>query len=383
MNIADLGLGNSLTNAISDAFGKNRSDLARSYVASVFWMLICIAILLGGVFTIASHYLDWVKLLNVTSSLAKAEVAPAIAVAISIFLLNLPLTIVGNILAGHQETALANYWAAAGNVASLFALIVAVHFQGGLVWLVIALSGSLWMVSAISALWLFVRHKPWLVPGIFSITRTSLKKLSNIGGMFLVVQVAALLVLQTDNLIIAHYLGAGAVTPYSVTWRLFSCTTMLQMILVQSLWPAYAEAFSRGDGDWIKRTLRMNLRVSFLTTAALVAPLVFFGNFIIEHWAGSAAVPPFAVIECMAVWSLINAVLAPAICLLNGTGHVQGQMVYGILTALTNIILSIILVQRMGIAGVILSTVIAYLVCGVIPVLVETALVCKKLPKTS
>jgi O-antigen/teichoic acid export membrane protein len=197
--------------------------------------------------------------------------------------------------------------------------------------------------------------------------------------MFFVIQVAGLLVLQTDNLVIAHYLGASAVTPYSVTWRLFTCTTLLQSVLVQAIWPAYTEAFARGDSRWIKRTLRMNLLINGLTTGTLVAVLVATGPMIILAWAGPAAVPPFRVVLYMGIWSLISAVLAPLICLLNARGRLKGQMIYGIMLAIANRILSVYLLQRSGIEGVILGTVLAYSIFAVVPLSIECAIVLKEL----
>jgi hypothetical protein len=50
--------------------------------------------------------------------------------------------------------------------------------------------------------------------------------LGHVGGMFFVIQIAMVLIFQTDNLIIAHFAGAAAVTPYSVAYRLFGYTTL-------------------------------------------------------------------------------------------------------------------------------------------------------------
>lgn len=197
--------------------------------------------------------------------------------------------------------------------------------------------------------------------------------------MFFVIQIAVLLIFQTDNLIIAHYLGASQVTPYSVAWRLFSYTTFLQLLIFPSLWPAYAEAFARKDIVWIKRTLGINLTLSISSTVLLVTLLIFFGEQFIEIWAGNEAVPPFSLLIWMGVWSIIFAIMSSTACILNGSGHIKGQMIYGILTAVVNIMLSVNLVGIFGITGVIAATVISYLVCSVIPQLFETVFVLRRL----
>jgi len=197
--------------------------------------------------------------------------------------------------------------------------------------------------------------------------------------MFFVLQIASLLILQTDNLIIAHYLGARQVTPYSVAWRLFSYTALFQTLLFPSLWPAYAEAFARKDVGWVRRTFRTNILSSTTITIILALPLILFGNRIIAVWAGPEAVPPQALLIWMGFWSIISVVMNIVACILNGSGHIRGQTIYGMLTAIVNIVLSIVLALSFGISGVIAATVIAYSVCNVVPATLETLYVIKKL----
>jgi len=381
LTIADLGLGNGLTNALAEAYAKERSDLAQIYVATTFWLLVVVALLFSGLIAACWSWIDWSVLFNVQSDQARAETSPAIALAIGITLLNLPLSVVAKIYGAYQERATANYWLAVGNIVSLFALIAVTRTEGGLVWLVAAFSGALLVVTAISAVWLFGWHKPWLRPNISAVRRNNVRDILGTGGMFFVVQLAALLVFQTDNLIIAHYLGASQVTPYNVAWRLFSYTTLLQIIIFPALWPAYTEAFARKDTAWIFRTFRMNIFFSTLFTMILVLPLIFYGEFFIEIWAGKAAVPSFALLVWMGAWSLICVSMNAVACVLNASGHLQGQMIYGLIAAIINVILSIFLVVPFGITGVIAATVIVYLVCNVIPAGLETAFVLKQIRK--
>ncbi len=372
LTIADLGLGSSLTNAVAKAYGKDEPELARRYVATTFWLLVLIALALGGLAALLWYWVDWVALFNVRSSQAQAETPLAVAVAIVLFLLNFPFSIVAKIYGAYQEGATANYWAAGGSVASLLAIIVVTQTQGGLVWLVLAFSGATLLVNVLSALWLFGWQKPWLRPTLGAVERRYVSKLAGIGGMFFVVQVAALLNFQTDNVIIARLLGAEQVTPYSVTWRLFAYTTLVQTLVFPALWPAYAEAVARGDGPWIKRTLRLNMLFSVGITAVLLLPLLLYGTTIINWWAGSSAVPPQPLLYWMGAWSLLFALMQPSACLLNGCGRVRWQALYALVTAVANIGLSIILVTHWGVTGAIAATVLTYSLCTVVPQLFET-----------
>ena len=371
VTVADLGLSNSLTNAVSEGFAKESHDLAADYVAAGFWSMVAIAVLLTAVFFAIWPHIAWDRVFNVTSAQARAEVGPAVAIAFVIFALNFPFSIVTKVYGAYQQVTIANGWAAAGSVLSLVGLIVVTRLEGGLQLLVVALSGSLLVVNIISAVWLFGWSKPWLLPRLGRVRRFAVRKLTSLGGMFFIVQVAGLLLFQTDNLIIAHYLGAAAVTPYSVTWRLFSYTMIFQTLARPSYWPAYAEAFNRGDYAWVRRTFRMDFRITVVSTLCLAIPLVLVGQWVIGKWAGSAAVPPFSLLPWMGLWCVIFAATCSQSCILASSSRLRGQAMYSITAAIVNIAASVALVQRMGVTGAILGTIAAYVTCILLPQWIE------------
>ncbi len=378
--LTDFGLGNGLTNALSEAFATGRRDLARSYVSTAFFALMGLMLLLGIAIAVAWPWLDWAALFNIHSAQAKAEIGPAIAVSIGLMLLNFPFSLITTkIYLAHQEGLIANVWGMIGGGVGLVAIIVVTHTQGGLVSLVIAFSGSQALVGLASTLWLLLVHKPWLMPGIRSLSAQATRQLVNVGGMFFVVQIAALLIFQTDNLIIAHFAGPDQVTPYSVAYRLFGYTSLLGLLIFPNLWPAYTEAIARRDEAWVRRTFRLNSVGGTALTMVMALPLVVFGIPIIRIWAGQAAVPPFSLMIWMAGWSVTNSLMTAISCLLSASGRIKRQMYYGMSTAVVNIALSVWWVGLFGITGVIAATVIAYALCNNVPAVIDVTFLLRRL----
>ena len=365
--LADFGLSSSLTNAVSEGYASGNREQARSFVASAFWSLGGVAVLLSVVFFAVWRFVPWARVFNVHSTQAQEEIGLAAATAFATFVISFPFSIIPRIYGAYQETAVANGWAAAGSVLSLVALVLATRLRGGLVFLILAVSGAALLTSVISAVWLFRYSKPWLFPTLDRVKWPAIKQLTSLGGMFFVIQIAGVLLFQTDNLIIAHYLGAAAVTPYSVAWRLFTYTAVFQILAMPSYWPAYAEAFARGDREWIRHSFRLNFGFTLVSTFALALPLVLFGRWIIQKWAGSAAVPSNGLLVWMGVWSLISGAMASQACLLASSGRVKRQAIYSVAAAGVNLVLSIILVQKMGVTGAIIGTIGAYLTRVVVP----------------
>ncbi len=372
LGFADFGLGSSLTNALGKAFGEDDHDSARHYIKTAFLSFSIIAALLviAGIL-FATPVAAWM-FPSVGSTIMRQEVVPSLVIALAIFAFSLPLGVVNRLLSAFQESATANLWIMASSLAGLLGILLVIFFRGGLPWLVLGSIGANTLTHAVSVIWLFGWHKRWLLPGSWTINSEIFSELFSSSWKFFVANAAWLVNSQTDNLIIAHYLGPTQVTPYSVAFRLFAYATLIQVLAAPTVWPAYTEAATRKDFDWIRGFFRKNLKSSLLIATATLTILILFGQTIIRFWAGPVAVPPFPAMVWMAAWNLILAYLVVAGCLLQATGHVTGLSIYSSVTAVLNIVLSICLVRFYGITGVIAATVIAYVVFSVIPVTLET-----------
>jgi O-antigen/teichoic acid export membrane protein len=357
--VLDLGIANTLTNLISEAYAREDRDLAGQYATTAFWLIMLVAAGLGLIGLLAWPFLRWDVVFHVDPA-SRGVVSRAVAVAYAVFLFGMPAGLAAKMLGGYQELRAANLFAAAGSVGSLFGVIATVHLHGGLESLVGVSSGAMIVSSGVCLLWLWTRHKPWLAPWPRNLSRSVSRRLMHSGSEFFVIQLAGLLAFNSDNLVIAHYAGPAEVTPYTVTWRLVSYAAALQTIMIPALWPAYAEAFVRGDLDWVRKTFR---RVMILTMGvALACCIVFFfwGKALIKLWAGTDAMPTQALLGWMCVWFLISTFMNNVSCVLVAASETRVQAWSSIAGAVVNLGLSIWLAQRMGPAGVILGTIISY-----------------------
>lgn len=377
--LADLGIGNGLLNAVAGARGGKHSDEARRHVATAFWILGALAAGMLLVTAAMSYLVDWSAVFHLRTPQARTEIAPALAVAGALFALSFPLSLLDRIYVALQEGALANGWATTASLASLLALVVVVETGGGLVALVAGFSGARLLVQAINAGWLFLRHRPDLAPRAAAIDRRSATALMRTGGLFFAVQAAALVLYETDNLIIARVLDARSVTPYSVAWRLFLVPAAPAIMVFPYLWAAYADAGARRDAPWIHASFRTSLAIGTISAAALCAPLLYWGRGIILRFAGPDALPPPGLLAWMAAWAVVQSFLNGLSCLLNSQNRIKGQAIYGAITAIVNVALSVRWARSDGITGVIAATVVACLACAVVPASIETWLTLRSL----
>jgi O-antigen/teichoic acid export membrane protein len=379
--LSDFGLGLGFNTAIATAVGQDRLDVVRQHISTALALLAGIAAMVGLVGLFVWPWINWSSLFGARTPLAQAELGPALAAAIIIWLVQFPLSVIGRVYNAYQEGRLANYWGAISNILSLLVLVIVTQTGGGLVWLVVAMSGTGLLVNIASALWLFLHHKPFLAPHPKDISKTSFRMLGKVGGTFFLIQILSLLVFQTNNFIVGYYLGADQVPTYNLTYSLFNYCLIIQNMVFSYMWVAYSESIARKDIAWVKRTFHITLIAGTLLTMIFSVGLAFIAQPFIGWWAGASVIPPTTLVLWMAAWGVINGFTSPIACLLAAAAHLRNQTIYSALACAMNITLTLILVHRWGLTGVIAGTVISYAIFICIPILVDVEYLIRKLER--
>lgn len=358
MSIADLGIGNGLLNAISEADGKDDWHLAREYVSSGFFMLVLIAVTMALIGTCAFPFIPWLRVFNVTSIAIASEGSKAFVVLFAWFIINIPLGVVTRIQTGLQRGYTPQILSAAGGGVSLAAMLFAIHVKASLPLLVFASTVGAVFAILLNGVLLFKAH-PWLFP-MFRLARLrSASKILKLGLLFFVMQTAMAVGYTSDNIVIGQILGARAVAAYAVPQKLFGYATIALMFSLGPLWPAYGEAIARRDYAWAKRTLRRSIFLTFFITIALNTVLVIACPVILRHWTGQSIRPQFSLLLLLGTWGVITGLSTAVAMFLNAAGILRFQASLSVLMATMNIAISIFLTRRIGISGVVAGSIIA------------------------
>jgi O-antigen/teichoic acid export membrane protein len=366
INLLDLGIANSLTNLVARAYAQGSQKAAARAFSNALALTCAAAVAAGCIFVFIWQRVKWVELFNASPALWQ-EVRWTVLVAAFLMLAGLPLNLTGKVLAGYQELHIYNQSVAAGAVCNLAGLGLGIAERASMPVLFLFSFGGTSAVSCGLLLWLVLRHKPWMLPRRALLHRPTSSALLNSGWSFFLIQVAAVVVFSSDNIIVSHYLGAAQVTPYSVTWRLVGFAAVLQSLLFTALWPAYTEAHARGDVGWIRRTYRKTMQTTLALNFGCALVLVCVGRPLIRHWAGAAAVPSRPLLLAMACWSVVGGLTMVQSCLLAALNRTRAQALLSVIACCVNLTISILLVTRIGSLGVILGTLVSYLTVLVIP----------------
>src|SRR6516162_8426373 len=84
--LTDFGLtGNALVNVLSEAIGNDDRKSARHHVASAFWALVTIALVMGTVFMAAFHSIPWRAVFRVSDATSTHELEATCALVLTLF----------------------------------------------------------------------------------------------------------------------------------------------------------------------------------------------------------------------------------------------------------------------------------------------------------
>ena len=369
--VLDLGVANSLTNFISEAYARDDKEYAGRYTTTALAVMALIAVGLGLMGVLVWPHLDWFSIFHLSSRAEEATVSRAVAVALSIFLIDLPCRLATKVLGGYQELRTASLFTAIGGVGNLIAIATLSHLHAGLPGMVAGSCGALVGADSLCLIWLMVFHKPWLRPRASYLSRSAARRMMKLGVEFFLIQIAGLVVFNSDNLVITHYLGPAEVSRYSVAWRMVGYAAIVQTLLAPALWPAFSEAFDRGDLDWVRATFRRILAITMSLAFAFALIFAAEGRSLIRLWATNAAVPSQTLMLLMCVWVLISTFMNNTATVLVSRGRTKVQAWCSVVAASINLALSIWLVQRIGAVGVILGTIASYVMVLIVPQTIE------------
>jgi O-antigen/teichoic acid export membrane protein len=366
LSALDFGIANTLTTFIAEASAKEDRQKARYLFTTALWVTVGVVVILAPLFFLAWRSVPWGGLFHLANPTYITHASQCAGVAILFFLLSLPLALGARVLGGYQQVHIANYFVVCGAVLSLAAIVFIILLHGTLVHLMLAYSGSNLLASLALNIWLFFRW-PWLRPSPRHIRRHTVRRLFGQGMLFFVLQLTVLVVFNSDNLVISHYLGAASVTPYSTAWRLTQYAAAMQAFIVPALWPAFTEAYRKRELAWVIAQYQSLQRKTLLVVGSAALLFALGGKLFIRIWAGPSAVPSQRLIWIMAAFAFVMALTSTQALLLTATGRLRLETGVAVLAAISNLILSIWLVQRIGVDGVILATLFSFVVFMLVP----------------
>jgi O-antigen/teichoic acid export membrane protein len=324
LSLSDLGLGLGLFDAIAKASGEEDTPKIRSLISNTFLLLGMIAVGAGAAALLAVWTIPWNQLLK-APNIAPSELRGTLVAIVTCFCFNLPFSVVQRVQGGFQDGFESNKWQLVGSLGSIVLVLVAVKFHASMPVLVLAVSGFPVLVCLLNFSYYFHFLRPDLRPQLNGWEKGVAVSMVRTGLSFSLLLIGYHFAYSLDGLLLTNAAGPVEFTQFSVCTKVFGLLPSIVMMATTALWPAFAEARTRGDYDWVERTHRFLWRKGLTVAVIVGAVFVVFGSPLVQAWTKGKVVPSLALLVGCFLWSLAEASKSLIGPQMNGLGLIKFQ----------------------------------------------------------
>jgi len=357
INTFDIGLSNGLRNKLAESFALNKKENIAKYISTTYALLFIIALAIFIIFFSIGTFFNWDQLLRMPSSVGYS-IRPIILIATGFFCIQFVLQPINSILIATQQPFKSSLILLAGQFITLIATYVLIKStSSNLLILVIAVSGAPIFALLLASLYFFITSFKSFIPKLKFIDFKSAKNLLSLSTAFFFVQIGALVLYETDNIIITRTLGPSEVTTFNIAYKYFSILTIAFNIIITPYWSAYTDAYAKNDFAWIKHSIK-KLRIFWVYFSIAALVLYFFSGVFYKFWVGDKIAVPGTLSLSVAIYVMVQNWYVLHNYLLNGTGKLRVQLILITSMGIVNILLSVLLINYIGIAGTVIANII-------------------------
>ena len=332
INNLDIGLGNGLRNKLAVYMARGDNDKAREMVSSTFIML-CISITpVLIILLLFEVYSDNYRLFNVDIGLI-GNLDIVLYVATILVCATFIFKFIGNFYMGLQLPSVNNFIGSIGSTLALLGTFIIYLFGNRSLLLVASVNLSAPLLVYLLAFPItFMGKYKFLSPSFKYIKKTSIREIFSIGFKFFALQIPAVLLFFTSNILISKLFNPAMVTPYQIAYRYFVMTMTLFSIICVPYWTATTDAYEKRDFEWIRRANRTLNRFVLLLFFIIVC-MILLSRPVYSVWIGDNSDVPFSMTVIAGLYQFLLIYSMRYSYVLNGIGALRLQLIFTILAA--------------------------------------------------
>lgn len=357
LGFADVGFTQGLKNKLTEAIAQNDWRRGKALVSTTYAMMFLIFLPVCIILEFIVPLVNWTSLLNV-NPIYENEILRVMHVLVAFACLQMIVNVMVSVVAAFQKVALSGSFLVIANILSLINIyLLRAFFAPSLFSLVFAVSAMPILVTILATFILFNGRFKRVSPSWKTVDKFLIKDLFSLGYKFFIINIQVLVLYQSTNILISYVSSPIDVTHYNIAYKLLNTAMMAYMIITSPLWPAYTDAYTREDYEWMKSVRKKMVRILMLSIFGCLI-LAILSDPIYHLWIGNSVSIPgkmtfavfiYVVIYC---WMNLNATFVA------GVGKLQLHTIVSIFGMLSHIFLSLVLSKYLGCYGVLISLII-------------------------
>lgn len=361
--ILDLGIGGALVKLIAEYRARGDEDAAKAVVATAVRLyaalaLICLALAVAAAVVVPAAFH------------IPEDAAPAARLVVLLMGANLAVSIFAtpamSAMAGLQRYDIQNLIGTTGVITNALATVAVLALGGGVVGMV-AVNIPITIAMRAASAWYVRRSASALALRWSGATMAMARRITSLSASIFAAQASGPLQKKTDEIVIAAFLVVSSVTPYALARKLSEVAHQVTRQFVKVLLPIASGLDARSEPRRLRELYVASTRATVAIFLSMALVLVVYPDLILTVWVGAEYASAASLVAILTIASVTLTSVYPAGSILQGMGRFRLVAISSIISGLTNLGLSIYLVQSVGVVGVALGT--------LIPTTIETMLV--------
>ena len=355
MNLLDLGLRGAVTRFVSKGTAQDDHEESSRVVSGALWIRLWISLAVigaGVIFSVALNHIFKIPV-ELQQSARIAVLVTAVTVA-----LNLWCGVFGGVLVALHRYDLTSSVSILQTCARAAGIIFLLRSGHGI------LALALWdlctsVLANAATIFLCFRVYPRLKVVFTRPDRVTLNKIWSYSFYAFLVNVAIQVVYYTDNLVVGVFLSPAAVTLYAIGGLLISYSRQIVSSMTTTFPPLASTFEAEGKFQNLRGLLIHGTRAALIVSLPIEAALFFRGHTFIRLWMGDQyAQPSGTVMQILLISVVLGSANTTSAGIVYGMEKHKRIAFWAIGEAVANLVLSVILVQKIGIYGVAWGTAI-------------------------
>lgn len=361
----DLGIGNGLRNKLASTIVVNNNKDSKKYLGTAYVLLagITFVVFLAAFFFFSIF--DIGKWLGITFEGENVRIC--LVVAMLFACVNFIMSLANNVLYAVQRASLVNFFSCIAQL--IFTILLGIYAVTGINTIFFMALGegcSQLLKNILETLYVFKKN-PNLKFSIRDYDKKYTGGILSFGLQMFLVQISALVLNSTDNIIITKLFGTAAVTPYNFCYKYFNMIQNLYVALITPLLSAYTAAYTLKDITWINKALKKNIILFIVFMIGTILAAFIFKPFSLI-WLHKNLNFGLDLIVCTALYFVLLMLNHIYSTFLSGISCIKETTLATVAGTIINIPVSIFLAKGigMGTSGVILGSAISLGACLIV-----------------
>ena len=351
LNFFDVGFTLGLKNKLAESVALEDWDRGKKLVSTTYAIMCMIFLPLMVLLFVVIPFVDWCGFLNVDEKF-REDIVMTMYPLVACFCLQMILNVIVNVIAANQLTAFSTSFNVIAHLLSLIIIVVLPYLtKPSLFALSLAISMPPIFVLAFASFYLYRKKYSKIKPSASSIDYSYSKELFSLGGKFFIIQIQGVILYQTTNILISNIASPTDVSVYNIAYKYLSTGMMVYSIFMGPLWPAFTDAYTKKDFEWMKRMYKKMAYVCLLTIAGFVVMAIISPIFY-KIWIGDKLDVPFIMTLVVTIYMSVHSWDMLQVTLVNGMGKIKLQTYVVLLGLFLNIPLSFFFGRTLGLGAI-------------------------------